>query len=483
MKKVSVLILSLAIASLTAACGKAGTQAAAPSPTAAERADQQSATNGGSATSPAPSGATPEAETETAGWPGLMFPKKATIEPTTLYDANNVKITADQLKYQNDQAMLDLTIENHSDKELSFVAGSIGYSRNSVNGYMMDGIYLNETVNAGFTSKETIRLNSDYLAWTGISDIADITLDFEIKDTDYNTVAETGPLVVKTNLADSWDYGTDAYAALMKRGQPIRKSSIKIEQYKEESLFDQAGVKILSSALLSYGDEKLERLEVENTSDANIALSIDDIAVNGLTVTSGTWTYVFINGHHKGFIDLEFSTLLSSFNSDALGIDDINAISFTAQVRDWNDNTLSEPAEVSMNLGNGEASAYDDSGQEVYNQNGIQIISKGVTNGTHSYDEDLHLLFIIRNTTSAEIVVVVDSDSVSVNDTMIDSMGDYLVVPAGATTTADVSLDNDSLARSQISKPEDIKKASLKFKMRDENYNTIDEPAFNLTFD
>lgn len=483
MKKVPVFILSLTLAALTCGCGNSGSQTTTSNASTTPAVENNSQEDAESASSSAPSSTITKAEQDNdSSQAGLIFPKKASIDSTTIYDANNVKITVDQLEYQNDQAVLDLTIENHTDKDLSFVTGSMGYSRNSVNGYMMDGVYLNETVNAGLQSKEVIRLDSDYLACAGISDIADITLDFQIEDADNNTFAETGPLVIKTNLADAWDYGNDTYAALMKSGQSIGESSIKIEQYNEGSLFDQNGVRIPSSALLSYGDEKLARLEVENTTESNIVLSVDDIAVNGITITSGTWTREYIISSHRGFIDLAFSTLLSSINSDALGINDINAISFTVQLKDWNDNKLGDPAKVDISFGSGEASSFDDSGQEVYNQNGIQIISKGISKGQYSYDENLHLLFVIKNTTSKELFVSVDSDSISVNDTMIDSLGDYLTVPVSAATTADVSLDSDSLARSQINSAEDIKKASLKFELQDENFTTIDEPVINLTF-
>ena len=67
----------------------------------------------------------------------LEFKKTATIDETVLVDENGVKITAKELVYGNYAVELTLIIENNSDKDLSFIANSIGYSCNSINGYMV----------------------------------------------------------------------------------------------------------------------------------------------------------------------------------------------------------------------------------------------------------------------------------------------------------------------------------------------------------
>ena len=51
---------------------------------------------------------------------------------------DNVKITATGLKYTAYEVKVSLTIENNTDKSLSFRSGTMGYSCNSVNGYMVD---------------------------------------------------------------------------------------------------------------------------------------------------------------------------------------------------------------------------------------------------------------------------------------------------------------------------------------------------------
>ena len=57
---------------------------------------------------------------------------------------SGIKIfTATELSYTDYSAELNLLIENNSDKNLSFISGSMGYSCNAVNGYMVNDGYLN----------------------------------------------------------------------------------------------------------------------------------------------------------------------------------------------------------------------------------------------------------------------------------------------------------------------------------------------------
>lgn len=474
MKKIALLALSIAItATLMAGCGQTQEKSVSPSASVTESEEKTESSE-------------PEEESpkERPASETAMFSKKAAIQTTELYSADNVRITANELKYSEDQVELELTLENDSDKDLTFTTGSLGYSRNSVNGYMTDDLYLNETVNAGMKSNETIVLDAVYPALAGITDIADITLDFEIEDEDYNTVAQTGPLVIKTSLADSWDYGTDYYAAAMKKGEIAGEYDIKVDRYSEEPLYDQNGVRISSSALLTRDDEKLLRLEVENTTDADTQLAVSDITINGLVVSSGIWDAVWISAGKRGFIDLGLSDILDSFDGDAVGIDDIQDLSFTVQAFDGQDNETGEPAKVSVKLGDGDSSdaaSYDSSGEKVYEQNDIQIISKGIRRSTDSDDEDLHLILVIQNNRDEEIDLYADEDSVAVNDTMIDALSDDPTVPSGAAATMDISLDGDSLSSNQITGPEDIQKVFLKLEIDDEEMDTIDEPEISLS--
>lgn len=411
----------------------------------------------------------------------ILFPQKATIEQTVLYDQDNIRITAEDLRYENNQAELDLTLENNTDKDLFFVTGSMGYARNSVNGYMTDAIYLNEDVSAGMKSQETIYLDTDMLEVLGITDIADITIDFEISDTDYNTVAETGPLQIRTSLADSWDYGTDVYAEQMSGGSLPGGLPLTLEDYQTADLYNQNDVKIISYALVSMDDEKGLLLEVQNDSGTDAEIAVSNVAMNGLVVCGTTWDTYFIRSGCRGLIDLDFEDLTYDTDSETMGLDEVTSLSFTAGLQDGNGNDLAAPTDVSVQLSEEEGS-YDSSGEEIYNQNGVRIISKGVTEGKQSYDDDLHLLFLVENSSDSELFLQADGDSVSVNNTMIDSFGAMETISAGAGGTLDINLMSDSLEKNGISGAEDVQQASVKLTIYDENYNTIDEPTLTVSY-
>ncbi len=66
------------------------------------------------------------------------FNVDATLAETVLLDEGGVRITANGLSYTAYSVDLELTIENNSGKNLSFVSGSLGDSCNSVNGYMVN---------------------------------------------------------------------------------------------------------------------------------------------------------------------------------------------------------------------------------------------------------------------------------------------------------------------------------------------------------
>ena len=70
------------------------------------------------------------------------FKHEATIAETVLLDKDGIRITATDLVYGSYAAELHLTFENNTGKDLTFVSNSIGYSCNSVNGYMVADGYI-----------------------------------------------------------------------------------------------------------------------------------------------------------------------------------------------------------------------------------------------------------------------------------------------------------------------------------------------------
>lgn len=116
------------------------------------------------------------------------FSRKATIEEKVLYDKDNVKITATDLEYEEDAANLQLKIENNSKKKLTFSAGTMVYAVNAINGFMVNGGYLNCEVKAGESIEEEMSFDYGELILYGMKEIADIRVGFMISDEDWNDI-------------------------------------------------------------------------------------------------------------------------------------------------------------------------------------------------------------------------------------------------------------------------------------------------------
>lgn len=139
-----------------------------------------------------------------------IFQKTATVTETVLVDECDVRITATELSYSDYSAELALTIENNSEKDLSFTSNTVGYGCNSVNGYMVKDGYLNCDVAAGKKANDTISISYDTLMLYGIFEIADMEIGFNISDSDYNHIY-SGVGQVRTSASDGYAYDLPSY--------------------------------------------------------------------------------------------------------------------------------------------------------------------------------------------------------------------------------------------------------------------------------
>ena len=189
-----------------------------------------------------------------SGGDPVQFDPSATLEETVLVDESDVKITATGLKYTAYDVKLSLAIENNSDQNLSFYSGTLGYSCNSVNGYMVDDGYLNADIAAGKKSNETVSFSVDELTLLGISDIADIELGFHITADRYNDYLLTGPRQLRTSIADSYDYKADTYRQSIVDNISALGSTVDCDS--EEVVFDQKGIRVVSQTLVTNSSGK-----------------------------------------------------------------------------------------------------------------------------------------------------------------------------------------------------------------------------------
>lgn len=409
------------------------------------------------------------------------FDKSATISETVLVDENGILIKATGLTFSNYAVELELLIENNSQKDLSFVCESIGYSRNSVNGYMIEDGYLSCDVFGGKKANESISFNYDNLMLHGIMTIADIEVGFDIKDLDYNQVLLTGPRQVKTSLAEMHDYSIDYYKTAIVSDALMNEYSYSVPFFADDERYNQNGVSVISECVMvNQEGEPALLLEVYNSSDDFVYLVTDDIAINGLIVNSYTWSTEAINPNKYGIISIEVSSVFDMNYWDVYGIKDVGTVHISLEQKDEEYNTIGTPTQISVTVPNIEAS-FDKSGEEIYNIDGVRIVSKMIVPSDSEYNNDMYALLYAENNSGKTISIGDAYDSLSINGYMTDYSFSSIEIPNGEFGLVKIKLWESSLEDNKISTIADIRTMEFRVEIK-EGYDSIDEPTLTINY-
>ncbi|MCD8382754.1 MAG: hypothetical protein LUC30_07560 [Clostridiales bacterium] len=122
-------------------------------------------------------------------------------------------------------------------------------------------------------------------------------------------------------------------------------------------------------------------------------------------------------------------------------------------------------------------------GTEIYNDNGIRLISKGVYADPSEYSDDLHILLIGENTSGQTLVLYDVYDSLSVNDYMATYSFYTTTLEDGSCVMIDILLWGYALEDINISEPSEIQSVEFSLTVRDENYTELDEATIAFTIE
>lgn len=413
------------------------------------------------------------------------FGKTGTITETVLYDQNNVKITATGLTYNNYNAELELNIENNTETDLDFRSGTLGYCCNSVNGYMVDMGYLNCEVAAGKKANDTIKFSYSNLRLYGINEIADIEIGFDIDSADIfdDKFKEiyTGPCALKTSVLDGYDYSKSTFRKAMSAPAVQGEFGFTLNYISDDKLYDSNGISVISEVIATNNDgERTMFLEVENSTSEEVNIQTSDITLNGLKIYGSNYSYDTINPGKRCIVDVSFANILDGQYWEVCGLSEINSagLSFTA--------LRSDDAEIfSIDLtvtANASGKMFSSDGAEVYNKNGVKIVSKGLFGGEYSYDDNYYLLLLVENSSGKSLTVDDKYDSLSVNGYMTDYFCGTAELGAGETQVLKIRLDGDDLVKNKIGDISSIENMEFTVKIRDDKYKEIDNSAIKITF-
>ncbi len=293
-----------------------------------------------------------------AGWDGAgedtieEFAKDATIEETVLYDKNDVKITATDLNYGNYSANLEVTIENNSDKKLSFVSESVSCALNAINGFMISDGYVNCDVESKGSTTEEMSFDYDTLMLYGITEIADIQIGFSMTDDDFNST-DTGVLQLKTSAADSYDYevGSERYHKAITNKILLQNYDLKVPYFADDELYSSNGIRLVSEAFaVNSSDERSLLLEVRNETDKTVYVQTSNLKANDVEIYDSAWSYDTITAGNTTIVNIGLDDVLDEDEWAEKGIDTIESISMTIGVENSDGMLMTEEKEITIPL-------------------------------------------------------------------------------------------------------------------------------------
>ena len=246
-------------------------------------------------------------------------------------------------------------------------------------------------------------------------------------------------------------------------GQKSEVETPKEASIEEQVLFEDADIKITATKLELDGFVGAElNLLIENNTDQDLTFQVRDVSVNGYMVDPICSSDVAAGKKMNDTI----SFMESDF--EACGITDIADIELSFHIfttDDWETYLDTDPIQIKTSLADGFNYTYDDSGEPLYEGNGIKVVSKGLAGEDGYLGKDL--LLYIENTSDQTITVQLRD--VSVNGFMVNPIMSQTVLPGKYAVTEATFMDSD-LEDNNITTITDIELSILIY-----NYNTFDD--------
>lgn len=242
----------------------------------------------------------------------------------------------------------------------------------------------------------------------------------------------------------------------------------------EQILLEDSAIKVTVTGLDSNGLMGPEvKLLMENTGDAALTVQARNVSVNGYMVTASLSEDVAPGKKSNT------SLLLLRSDLERCGIDTIADIAFSLHIFDsesWDTYLDTDLYQLTTSAAEGFAYAYDDSGTVLYEENGVKIVSKGISENDSLMGPSL--LLYVENTTDAYITV--QTRDVSVNGFMVTPLYSQEVTP-GRHALSGVTFMSSELEENSIT---DITDVELSFHIFDTNsWDTVaDTEAIPVTF-
>ena len=222
-------------------------------------------------------------------------------------------------------------------------------------------------------------------------------------------------------------------------------------------LLDKRGLVITATGLVEHGVQgSALTVSIENRSETDVTVEVRDACVNGWMMDTSFYAAVAAGQR------IESSIVFFAFRMERSGIETIADMEFSFHILDQNRVTFLDSDTVRVRTPAADTYQYpvDDSGEELYNENGVRIISRGF-----SGDESIFgpgLVLFMENTTGR--TVTVQARGVSVNGEAVNVTFSEDIL-AGKRSVAAVILRGASL--------EEIRELNFYLRVTDRDQRTI----------
>lgn len=236
-------------------------------------------------------------------------------------------------------------------------------------------------------------------------------------------------------------------------------------------LLDKRGLVITATGLNENGAQgPALNLSIENRSETDVTVQTRDASVNGYMMDASF--SVTVAAGRKA----EESVLFLASRMERSGIETIADVELSFHILDQNRITFldSDPVTVRTPAADTYQYRFDDSGEELYNENGVRIISKGFSENESVFGPGLVLF--IENTTDRAITI--QAKDVLVNGTPVNVIFSEDVL-AGKRSAAAVTLLDTSLQDSGIGEIRNVK-FYLHVVDRDQRTTLFDTAPFTI---
>lgn len=308
--------------------------------------------------------------------------EETSIEEQVIFDSDGRKVTVTGYEVGWLGPEISVLVEN--DTESAF---TLQTRDSSVNGIMTD-FQASIEVSPGKKAIDSFTILSSDLEDNGIDCVADIELSLHIFDSEtYETILDTDPIVITTNLTGVYDQIIDDSGEIVYEEDNIR---IVFQGMMEDSL---------------WGMEPM--FYIENDSGQSITVYLRNTSVNGIMLAP-TFSAEVVSG--KKCID---GAIFFSSDLEEKGISEIAEIETTIHI--INSETYetvvdTEPIVLHADGKDGYVQEIDESGETIYEEGGIKIVSSGLVEDSLWGMEPF---FFIENSSAQPITVYLRDTSVN----------------------------------------------------------------------